>query len=209
MLEREGTPDHTDARTYSADPDDEFEMGEHYEKMLTKQDIPMPGEAQLLYPDVATAAEVAREMGLEGAAEDITHPHDLDGEEFFMPGESHDEFEEVMGGMEQGGHDDDHEQGEHEDDKAQTSDEPAESGAGAAADADTDTDTETKMSDEKLDTIIDKLNDLDGRVDEIDERVDKVAGKTADSDQVEGGTEAETTEASETEKFLTGLTGGR
>ena len=208
MLERASCPDHSSARTYTADPDDEFEMGEHYEKMLAKQDIPMPGEAQLLYGDEDTAMSVAEEMGLDGI-----HEHTLDGETFFMPGSSHAEFEETMGGMGQGGHDDDHEQGEHEDDKAQTSDEPAESGAGAGADADTDTDTdtdtETKMSDEKLDTIIDKLNDLDERVDEIDERVDKVAGKTADSDQVEGGTEAETTEASETEKFLTGLTGGR
>ena len=199
MLERADCPDHSSARTYTADPDDEFEMGEHYEKMLTKQDIPMPGEAQLLYGDEDTAMSVAEEMGLDGV-----HEHTLDGETFFMPGETHADFEEAMGGMEQGGHeDDDHEQGEHDDEKVQASDEPAESGA------DADADTETKMSDEKLDTIIDKLNDLDERVDEIDERVDKVAGKTADSDQVEGGTETETTETSETEKFLTGLTGGR
>ena len=209
MLEREGTPDHTGARTYSADPDDEFEMGEHYQKMLRKQDIPMPGQAQLLYPDRDTAMTVAEDMGLTGV-----HEHDFDGETFFMPGESHDEFRDAVGDMGQATHGDEEET---------SANEPAGSGV------DTDTTPDDKMTDDTektsdeppawADALTEKVEAIEARVDEIDddaekmadapewaqdlaekvsdldERVDKMATKTADTEQV-GGAEksAETTD---------------
>jgi hypothetical protein len=56
----------------------------------SKADIPSPESAQLLYPDEATAREVADEMGLDGV-----HEHDLDGDTYWMPGGSHAAFEDA------------------------------------------------------------------------------------------------------------------
>jgi len=56
----------------------------------SEADIPAPGSAQLLYPDEATAREVAGEMGLDGV-----HEHTLDGDTYWMPGDSHAAFEDA------------------------------------------------------------------------------------------------------------------
>lgn len=56
--------------------------------------IPMPGDAQLLYPSQELAMKAAEMIGLDG-----THPHDFEGEEWYMPGESHEVFVEKMNDM--------------------------------------------------------------------------------------------------------------
>jgi len=53
--------------------------------------VPMPEDAQLLYSSAEKAEAAGEEMGLEGH-----HSHMLDGDEWFMPGESHTDFVEVM-----------------------------------------------------------------------------------------------------------------
>jgi plastocyanin len=60
-------------------------------RVTTRADVPRPGDAQLLYPDRETAAAVADEIGVAGV-----HEHELDGETWYMPGESHDAFEDAM-----------------------------------------------------------------------------------------------------------------
>jgi len=50
--------------------------------------IPMPEDAQLLYPDEGQAGAAAQDLGMGDAA----HAHELDGETWYMPGESHDAF---------------------------------------------------------------------------------------------------------------------
>ena len=56
----------------------------------SKADIPAPESAQLLYPDEGTAREVADAMGLDGV-----HEHTLDGDTYWMPGDSHAAFEDA------------------------------------------------------------------------------------------------------------------
>lgn len=56
--------------------------------------LPMPADAQLLYPDEGQAEAAAQDLGLPPES---SHPHDLDGEEWHMPGESHQQFEDVVG----------------------------------------------------------------------------------------------------------------
>jgi transcriptional regulator with XRE-family HTH domain len=68
--------------------------------------IPMPSESvQLLYPEQSVAASAARAMGLgdEGDADgDITHPHDFEGETWYMPGADHGTFVDAVSGMDAG-----------------------------------------------------------------------------------------------------------
>jgi len=56
-----------------------------------RADIPMPDEAQLLYPDVEAAAQAAEELSLDGV-----HEHELDGEAWWTPGADHETFREAM-----------------------------------------------------------------------------------------------------------------
>jgi len=53
--------------------------------------IPMPEDAQLLYPTEEMAMEAAKMMGIDG-----THEHSFDGESWYMPANNHDEFERAM-----------------------------------------------------------------------------------------------------------------
>lgn len=57
--------------------------------------LPMPEDAQLLYPDEGQAEAAAQDLGLPP---DSAHAHDLDGEEWYMPGETHEQFEDAVGG---------------------------------------------------------------------------------------------------------------
>lgn len=62
------------------------------DEMMEDVNVPMPGAAQLLYPEEEMAEEVSEMMGISGS-----HTHDLDGSEWYMPGESHEAFEDAMG----------------------------------------------------------------------------------------------------------------
>ncbi len=76
------------------------EMGELAEHGGGDVDVrlPMPSEdVQLLYPDEETAAEAAEAMGLSG-----THAHDYEGDTWYMPGESHGAFVDVVSGLDAG-----------------------------------------------------------------------------------------------------------
>jgi len=68
--------------------------------------LPMPSESvQLLYPERSVAADAARAMGLgseDDADGDITHPHDFEGETWYMPGETHGAFVDAVSGMDAG-----------------------------------------------------------------------------------------------------------
>ncbi len=68
--------------------------------------IPMPSESvQLLYPERATAAAAARAMDLGDGSDpdaDITHPHQFEGEQWFMPGADHGTFVDAVSGMDAG-----------------------------------------------------------------------------------------------------------
>jgi len=68
--------------------------------------LPMPSESvQLLYPEQSVAADAARAMGLgeeDDADEAITHPHDFEGETWYMPGETHGAFVDAVSGMDAG-----------------------------------------------------------------------------------------------------------
>jgi len=68
--------------------------------------IPMPSESvQLLYPEQSVAADAARAMDLgneEDADGDITHPHDFEGETWYMPGADHGIFVDAVSGMDAG-----------------------------------------------------------------------------------------------------------
>jgi len=55
--------------------------------------VPMPEDVQLLYPSAEKAEAAGEEMGLEGH-----HTHMLDGDEWYMPGETHPDFVDVMAG---------------------------------------------------------------------------------------------------------------
>lgn len=61
------------------------------DRVVQAADIPLPSEAQLLYPEEPLAETVATQLGLQGA-----HAHTLDGEEWWMPGETHAAFTSVM-----------------------------------------------------------------------------------------------------------------
>jgi transcriptional regulator with XRE-family HTH domain len=65
--------------------------------------LPMPSESvQLLYPEQSVAADAARAMGLGSEDDpdgDITHPHDFEGETWYMPGADHDSFVDAVSGM--------------------------------------------------------------------------------------------------------------
>jgi hypothetical protein len=76
---------------------EEGELAEHGDGDVNVR-IPMPSESvQLLYPEQSIAAEAAEAMGLNG-----THPHDYEGEEWYMPGETHTDFISVVEGMDAG-----------------------------------------------------------------------------------------------------------
>lgn len=57
--------------------------------------LPMPDDAQLLYPTAGQAAAVARKMDLGTLDDDdsaLVHAHDYEGGEYYMPGREHEEF---------------------------------------------------------------------------------------------------------------------
>jgi len=68
-------------------------------KAVDKQvDVPFPDDAQLLYPTREQAFDVAVEMGLADDGDDMesaTHIHSMDGEEMYMPADTHSEFEDA------------------------------------------------------------------------------------------------------------------
>jgi len=66
---------------------DEEEMSKH----MSSSPIPMPEDAQLLYPTEKKAMAAADEMGIMGS-----HSHMLNGEMWYMPGKSHEMFVERM-----------------------------------------------------------------------------------------------------------------
>jgi Chromosome segregation ATPases len=61
------------------------------EEEMAESPIPMPEDAQLLYPNEEKAMEAAEEMDMSG-----THPHELDGETWYMPASTHEKFVEKM-----------------------------------------------------------------------------------------------------------------
>ncbi len=61
------------------------------EEMAKDSPIPMPEDAQLLYPSEEKAEAVAEQMGMSGA-----HSHMLDGDTWYMPGASHSVFVDAM-----------------------------------------------------------------------------------------------------------------
>lgn len=72
------------------------ELAEHDDDLQVR--IPMPSEnVQLLYPEQSIASDAADAMGLSG-----THPHDYEGEEWYMPGSSHQDFVSVIEGLDAG-----------------------------------------------------------------------------------------------------------
>jgi len=58
--------------------------------------VPMPEDAQLLYPSEEKAMQAARMMGIEGI-----HEHQYEGNTWYMPGETHKSFEKVMDAQEE------------------------------------------------------------------------------------------------------------
>jgi hypothetical protein len=60
------------------------------EELMVKS-VPMPKDAQLLYPSEEKAKAAADMIGLDGI-----HPHDFEGETWYMPGSDHAAFEDVM-----------------------------------------------------------------------------------------------------------------
>jgi hypothetical protein len=75
------------------DSEENMRCIKHIEELMDAE-IPMPGDAQLLYPSEEKARQVAKMMGLDGI-----HPHDFEDETWYMPGEDHAAFEKVMEDM--------------------------------------------------------------------------------------------------------------
>jgi hypothetical protein len=67
---------------------------EHVATLMGEMSIPMPGDAQLLYPSEAKAEKAAEMMNMDGI-----HSHQYEGEEWYMPGKNHEVFVERMSGM--------------------------------------------------------------------------------------------------------------
>jgi hypothetical protein len=61
--------------------------------------IPMPDDAQLLYPSEGQAEAAATDLGMAETA----HAHTLDGDTWYMPGETHAEFQRAIADTEQAG----------------------------------------------------------------------------------------------------------
>jgi len=59
-----------------------------------KASVPMPESVQLLYPSRERAEEAGEMLGLSGS-----HTHELDGETWYMPGDTHTQFVNAMEGM--------------------------------------------------------------------------------------------------------------
>jgi hypothetical protein len=109
MLERmDGDDDNADEDSMHDDEDEDEEDDE-------EKDIPTEvlEEAQLLFSDEDRAEAIAGLLGMDG-----THTHQLDGEEFYMPAEDHDEYEDALDEIEEEdmhGEDEDEEDDEDED----------------------------------------------------------------------------------------------
>lgn len=67
---------------------------EHVATLMGEMSIPMPGDAQLLYPSEEKAEKAAEMMNMDGI-----HSHQYEGEEWYMPGKNHEVFVEKMSGM--------------------------------------------------------------------------------------------------------------
>ena len=78
-----------EASKHKMDPD--MEDDKESEAMPAEGDIPMPEDVHLLYPSEEKAQAAAEELGIEGS-----HSHTLDGDEWYMPGETHEAFIERM-----------------------------------------------------------------------------------------------------------------
>lgn len=59
-------------------------------------EVPMAEDAQVLYPSMDQAAAAAADFGLPP---DTAHEHTLDGESWYMPGETHEAFIDAISGM--------------------------------------------------------------------------------------------------------------
>ena len=171
----------TGETTHMADHEDdedetESTAADHGDERLAA--IPMPDDAQLLYPTAERAEAAADRLGLDG-----THSHDLDGEEWHMPGDSHEAFADRMEELAV-------DMGEHYDDEEQAAasvaaDRIETRGAESPADHDTTTD----MSDEPTDTEDAQTDDAEAllsRLDDKDERIEELEAKLSDqADEIE------------------------
>jgi hypothetical protein len=120
MLERMDNDDD------NADEDSMHGEDEDEEDDEDEKDIPTEvlEEAQLLFSDEERAEAIAGLLGMEG-----THTHELDGEEFYMPAENHDEYEDALDEIEEEdmhGEDEDEEDDEDEDSMHEDKDEEIE-----------------------------------------------------------------------------------
>jgi TolA-binding protein len=79
--------------------DELLEMLEEMDELAGEVRLPMASEdVQLLYPDEATAEQVADEMGMG----ETSHAHDFEGETWYMPGGDHAAFVDAVEGMDAG-----------------------------------------------------------------------------------------------------------
>ena len=84
-----------DPRCVPEDEVDNYQGGESGISLAASAEVPMIDDAQLLYPDEGQAEAAAEELGMGATA----HPHDLDGDTWYMPGDSHQAFEDAVSDM--------------------------------------------------------------------------------------------------------------
>ena len=161
--------------------DVETTMADHTDERMAA--IPMPDDAQLLYPSEDQAEAAAERIGLGETA----HEHELDGESWYMPGETHDAFAEAMdaAAIDMSDHydEEDEDAATSDADSSSTADSAETTGAATADAADSlvDDDNTTDMTDDDHDTEA-----LLSRLDERDERIDELEATLADyEDEIE------------------------
>jgi len=90
-----GTKPNGDPRCVPDDDVDNYEGAESGISLAASAEVPMIDDAQILYPDKGQAGAAAESFGLTA---DSAHEHELDGETWYMPGESHDQFIAAVSG---------------------------------------------------------------------------------------------------------------
>ena len=206
VLESAGIDEPATARTYHDDRHDAFTLDYHDKSASeSKAEIPMPDEAQLLYPTEEAAEAAAEAMGADG-----THEHELDGETFWMPGETHDEFQEVMAATEASADKAANNQSMSDDDTLtkdsvgeMIDDRLEEFAKQLGDDVESETDDAEKADETEAPEWAKGLVDSVG---ELEDRVDAMSKASADTQQAEGSEKAD--EPTEKEAFLKGLVGG-
>jgi hypothetical protein len=170
MLDREGHRDHEAARTYSADPNDEFELAEHHsEKLLANLDIQEPANTQDETNSAGTTGAATGDESDSSADDDATDN---------MTDNTDDESTDTDTGTDTDKSNDPPEWFAEEMDKVHDRIDDLEK--------DADTESDADEPDVDIEELQEKLDDIEAEKVDLEEKIERVAGEQATSDQLSG-----------------------